>query len=395
MLPSARKKFNASFTEEKYLQFFHNLYDRFPYKIDFKVCETPVFIPAWLKEKLLQAGEDIIDVICRKDFKKITERAVPQNLQVPGEDENTVFLALDFGICIDEAGQISPQLIEMQGFASLHGYQHSLGKGYRTYFDIESGLSHLFNGLHDDSYEEFLRRTIVADHHTENVILLEIEPEKQKTWVDFWITKEITGVEPVCISKIIKEGKDLFYEKGGRKIKIERIYNRLIFDEFLLRKDLPVQWNITDEANVEWVSHPNWFFRISKYTLPYIKSEYVPETNFLHEVKSMPADLENYVLKPLFSFAGSGVIFDVKEEDIKKITDPENFILQRKVTYHPCIETPDIPAKFEMRLMYIWEKNRPRPTLVINLVRLSKGAMVGVNFNKGKSWVGGTVGYFE
>lgn len=395
MLQEYRKQYNANFTGETYDAFFRSLYERFPYKIDFKVCETPVFIPSQLKEKLLAAGEDIINVICRKDFKQITERAVPKHLAVAHEDEQTVFLALDFGICTNADGEILPQLIEMQGFASLHGYQHELGKKYKEYFHIADGVDHLFNGLTHESYTTMLRTTILGEHKPENVILLEIEPEKQKTWIDFWITKEITGIEPVCISKIKKEGKELFYYLHGKKTKIHRIYNRLIFDEFELRKDLQTEWNITDETDVEWVNHPNWFFRISKYTLPFIKSRYVPETFFLHELKEIPQDLQNWVLKPLFSFAGSGVIFDVKKEDIADIKDKENFILQKKVNYISCIETLDIPAKCEVRLMYIWEKDKPRPTLAINLVRLSKGAMIGVNFNKGKSWVGGTVGYFE
>lgn len=395
MLQQYRKKYNAGFTEEKYVSFFHSLYERFPHKIEFKVCETPVFVPADLKNKLLMAGEDIIDVICRKDFKQLTERAVPSHLNVPGEDNNTVLLALDFGICINNEGEILPQLIEMQGFASLYGYQHELGIKYKHYFGIDEGVDHLFNNLNNEGYIEMLRKTILGNHEPEHVILLEIEPGKQKTWVDFWITKEMSGIEPVCISEIKKQGKELFYYLHGKKTKIKRIYNRLIFDELELRKDLQREWNLTEETDAEWVSHPNWFFRISKYTLPFIKSKYVPETYFLNEVKQIPADLENWVLKPLFSFAGSGVIFDVKKEDIVNIRDKENFILQKKVNYHACIETLDMPAKCEIRLMYIWEKEKSRPTLVINLVRLSKGAMIGVNFNKGKSWVGGTVGYFE
>lgn len=395
MLQPARKIYNASFTEEKYTEFFHSLYKRFPFEIEFKVCETPVFIPSDLKDKLLTAGEEIIDVLCRPDFKEITQRAVPAHLNVANEDERTVFLALDFGICENAEGEIMPQLIEMQGFASLHGYQHELGRRYKQFFEIDPKLDHLFNGLDEASYIELLRKTIIGDHAPENVILLEIEPEKQKTWVDFWITKEMIGIEPVCISDIVKEGKDLYYYLNGKRTQIKRIYNRLIFDEFALRNDLKVQWNITDEANVEWVSHPNWFFRISKYTLPFITSRYVPETHFLDKISDIPQDLENWVLKPLFSFAGSGVLFDVTKADIENITDKENFILQRKVNYKAVIETLDIPAKCEIRLMYIWEKEKARPTLVINLARLSKGAMIGVNFNKGKSWVGGTVGYFE
>ena len=204
------------------------------------------------------------------------------------------------------------------------------------------------------------------------------------------------GIEPVCISKLILENNQLFYFKGDKKLRIERIYNRLIFDELQSRADLLRQWNLTEAVEVDWVCHPNWFFRISKYTLPFIKSKYVPETLFLNEIKSIPEDLENWVLKPLFSFAGHGVIFNVTKEDVEKVLPHgEAFILQKKVKYKPVIKTLDEPAKAELRLMYLWEPEKPRPTLVINLARLSKGVMIGVDYNKNKTWVGGTVAYYE
>jgi len=226
------------------------------------------------------------------------------------------------------------------------------------------------------------------------VIWLEIEPEKQKTRVDFELTKQLLGVDYVSIDKVIREDKNLFYEKNGKKIPITRIYNRVIFDEFVKRTDLKCQFNLTEDVDVSWAIHPNWFFRISKFSLPFIESRFVPKTMFLNEVKSIPSDLENYVLKPLFSFSGSGVIFDVKREDIEKIKDPENFILQRKVQYEPVIKSPTGPVKAEIRLLFLWLNDEERPELTINLVRLSKGKMIGVDYNKNMDWVGGSVGLF-
>jgi len=396
MIKEIRQQYNAAFDEDTYQRFFKTCYERFDKKIEFKVCETPVFIPAGFRDELIQAGEQIIDTICTPDFIPRSQKAIPENLFVPGDENKPTFLALDFGICQDENGNLIPQLIEMQGFASLYAWQHELGIRYRQFFNIPQDVNHLFNDLSNDAYIELLRKTIVADHDPKHVILLEIEPDKQKTWIDFYLTREHLGIEPVCISKIIKEGRQLFYEKNGEQLQVKRIYNRLIFDELLLRTDLAKQWNLTDDADVEWVCHPNWFFRISKYTLPYLKSKYVPETYFVKDLPAIPADLENWVLKPLFSFAGHGVVFDVKPGDIENVMDKgEHFILQRKVSYKPVIETLDVPAKCELRLMYIWEENKSRPTLVINLVRLSKGVMIGVDYNKNKTWVGGTVGYYE
>ena len=396
MIKSARIKYNNTFSEEKYANFIAESNSDVHHKIEFKICETPVFIPADFRDKLITAGNEIIKMICSPDFEKQTKKAIPPNVFVPGEEGAPVFIALDFGICENESGELLPQLIEMQGFASLYAWQHALGINYRKHFEIPDNVSHLFNNLDDKSYIELLKTNIIGDHDPKNVIVLEIEPTNQKTWIDFHLTKKLLGIEPISITDIHKEGDKLYYHLSGEKIQIKRIYNRLIFDELEARPDLKYNWNLTEPADVEWVCHPNWFFRISKYTLPFINSKYVPETHFLNTIKNLPTDLENYVLKPLFSFAGHGVIFNITPESLETaLLHAENYILQRKATYKPVIETLDDPAKCEIRLMYIWEKNKPRPTLAINLARLSKGVMIGVDFNKNKTWVGGTVGYFE
>jgi hypothetical protein len=148
---------------------------------------------------------------------------------------------------------------------------------------------------------------------------------------------------------------------------------------------------------VEWAGHPNWFFYISKYTMPFLKGAAVPDCKLLDAYGTLPQDLENYVLKPLFSFSGSGVIFHVTLQDIERIPDQErkNYMLQRKVHYEPVIQAPDGLVKAEVRLLYLWEDGAARPELVTNLARLSRGEMIGVKYNKDKTWVGGTVCFFE
>lgn len=396
MIPVIRQKYNTAFTTEKYELFFHACHDRFNKDISFKVCETPLFVGSVFKQQLIEAGEAILDVVCNPEFKLQSNSAIPPSQHVPGDEGKPVFIALDFGICAGENGTLLPQLIEMQGFASLYAWQHELGKQYKNHFPIPESVNHLFNGLDEAGYIALLHQNIIGDHAPENVIILEIEPDEQKTWIDFYLTKEALGIEPVCISKIIKEDNQLFYLKNGIKTAIKRIYNRLIFDELQSRDDLKRQWNLIEPVNVEWVCHPNWFFRISKHTLPLIKNKFVPETHFVNELIDLPNDLENWVLKPLYSFAGHGVKFHISAADIEAVKpNGANFILQRKATYVPVVETLDSPAKAEIRLMYLWENNKPRPTLVTNLVRLSKGEMIGVDYNRNKTWVGGTVGYFE
>jgi hypothetical protein len=398
MLKSARKAFNAAFTPEKYQAFLDDVHGAYSEPVTFRLGETPVFIPKALKKKLLKGVKDICEIINQPDFKQKSEAAIPKGLNVPNEDAHTTFLQLDFGICEDEKGKLTPQLIEMQGFPSLYFFQDLLADAYRANYEIPANMPHLFGGLTQEGYFDLLRKTIVGKCKPQNVILLEIEPEKQNTRVDFYGTEKHLGIKILCLSKVIKKGKKLSYkDENGKKIAIKRIYNRIIFDELQKRDDLPRQWNLIDEVDAEWVGHPNWFFRISKHTLPFIKSKFVPETHFLKDLKEIPADLSQWVLKPLFSFSGQGVIINPTLEDVKNVEDPSNFILQKKVKYRTAIKTldPKDPVKCEIRMMIIWKKEWKKPRLVNNLIRLSKGEMVGVRYNKGKDWVGASVGFFE
>lgn len=398
MHKDVRHRFNAAFTPEKYEAFLHTVNTAYGEPVTFRVCETPVFVPRDLKNKLLQGVDDICSVITRPDFREKSAAAIPPHIQVPNEADHTVFLQLDFGICRDAEGNLTPQLIEMQGFPSLYFFQHLLAEAYRKHFDIPADFHHLFGGIDENGYVELLREVIVGNSRPENVILLEIEPEKQNTRIDFWGSEKHLGIKTLCLSKLRREGRDLYYiDEAGRRIGVERIYNRIIFDELEKRADLPREWDMFSEVNAEWVGHPNWFFRISKHTLPFLQSDFVPQTLFVNELKSIPDDLENWVLKPLFSFSGQGVMVNITRQDVENVDDPSNFILQRKVHYIPGIETPnpEEPSKCEIRMMLLWDKDWPAPRLVNNLIRISKGEMVGVRYNKGKDWVGASVGFFE
>lgn len=396
MISSIRDHYNKHFSEEKYLRFLADLDKSYNFKIKFRVAETPIFVPKAFKEKLIKASDDIIDFLIRPDFKKLTDKAIPKKLFVPNETYHTLFLALDFAIVKDQSGDLIPQLIEMQGFPSLFGFQSFVGSKFKEHFEIPGHLSNHFN-LTQEAYQTKLKKVLLGKHKAENVILLEIDPLTQNTAVDFVITQAITGIAPVHIGDLIREGRNLFYKKGGKKIPIHRIYNRVIFDELVKRTDLQLQFNLTEDVDVEWAGHPNWFFRISKYTMPFIKSPYIPECKFLNKYTSFPSDLENYVLKPLFSFSGSGVIFHVTQNDIDAIpiVERENFMLQRKVHYEPVIQALDGMVKTEIRLLFLWDEGEARPQLVTNLARLSRGDMIGVKFNKDKTWVGGSVCFFE
>lgn len=240
-------------------------------------------------------------------------------------------------------------------------------------------------------------------------MLLEIAPDKQKTRIDFACTHAFLNVRPMDVTKVFKRGRQLFYPSGSREVRIERICNRVIFDE-LLRVKPPMRFSFFDDLGVEWAGHPNWYFRISKHTLPLLRGPAIPECRFASEYSAggasssskasakaerpdaLPADLENYVLKPLYSFAGLGVDITPTPEKIAALERPAEWLLQRKVACAPVMETPDGPGKAEVRLILVGDGSMP-PRLVNHLVRQTKGAMHGVDFNKGRTWVGASAGF--
>ncbi|MDP4263693.1 MAG: hypothetical protein Q8941_14290 [Bacteroidota bacterium] len=397
MIPALRKEFNKNFSVEKYQAFLDDLNHAHPGTIEFRVAETAVFVPKGFSTKLSAACESIIDIIVDPKFKELTKNAIPKNLYVPGENDHSHFIAFDFGVCINEEGEYEPQLIEMQGFPSMFAYQVLLDDVFRRHFPVPAHFEAYLGGHSHETYIKELKEIILGKQAPENVILLEIFPHQQKTRIDFYCTEDYTGIRTVCLTELIKEGRKLFYTHNGMKTQVKRIYNRLIFDDLQHQPaEVVKKGNILfEDLDVEWAPHPNWFYRISKYTLPFIRHPYVPKTFFLNEVKQIPADLENYVLKPLFSFAGQGVVIDVTQKDIDKVKDPENWILQRKVKYADAVETPDVPAKCEIRLFYFWKDGTARPVPANNLARLSKGKMIGVRYNKDKEWVGGSYCLFE
>ena len=394
MIPSQREKYNGQFNTEKYQTFITDLESGY-LEIPFRVAETPVFIPKALKEKLIAAGEEIIKLIKLPNFKDLTAPSIPSDWNVPHENDHPHFLTFDFGICKNKAGELTPMLIEMQGFPSLYGFQHHLGKTFAAQFNIDSSVNYFLNGFNEEKYIQLLKEVIIGKHQPHEVALMDVDAPNQKTAIDFFVTQKMLGIKILALTDIKKVGKQLFYEENGEQIHLKRIYNRLIFDEVASNPEIfKTSFDPREELDIEWVTHPNWFYRISKYTIPFLDSEFVPETRFLNQIDSIPTDLENYVLKPLFSFAGMGVIIDVTEHDINTIPDPENWILQRKVNYEPAVESPSGGVKAEIRMMYLWSDDS-EPQLCISLARLSRGKMIGVRYNADFDWVGGTISFME
>jgi hypothetical protein len=395
MIDKHRDFFNKSFNPETYNAFLNDIAKDFDYLPTFRVAESPFFIDQKLKSQLLEGCQQLIDFIKKDDFKEITKKSLLINYHVPKEDLHTNFIAIDFGIC-EEDGEIVPKLIEAQGFPSIFNFQPNLLRKLRTYYPFLKDFTPYLSGLDESSYYSILKETILNGIAPAHVVLLEIEPEKQNTKIDFYYCRKEFNIPIVCVTDVIKKDNRLYYlNEKGEEVQIKRIYNRVIFDELESRKDLSLQFSFMDDLEVEWAGHPNWFYRISKFILPYLSGPYFIESTLLSELEEIPEDLENYVLKPLFSFSGAGVIYHVQKEDIEGVVQKDLYILQKKVKYKPVLKAPDGYVKAEVRILVLWPEKDETPTLAANVVRLSRGEMIGVKFNKDKDWVGGTIGLFE
>jgi hypothetical protein len=390
-----RAAFNAEFTPEKHAALVRCVNETEKWPADFRISETPIFLTREFTDEVTRAANEIIVVTRTPEFAQHAASAVPKQLEVPNESGHPNFHVVDFAICA-EGDRLVPRLIELQAFPSLFGFQLLLlGCIRKEYPVIPRYWTSSFGGIKDDAYLDLLRRTIIAESDPENVILLEIEPEKQKTRVDFAATEKLLGIRSVCVTKIRKRERQLFYERDGREVRIERIYNRVIFDELIRRPDLNLSFRFQDDLDVTWVGHPNWYFRISKHSLPFLKTEHTSPTFFVDE---FPAgeNLDGYVLKPLYSFAGHGVDMEPTPERIGALENPHEWILQQKVDYAAFVPTVDgKKSKAEIRMMFVWPDGDPRPTLVNNLVRMSQGKMMGVDFNIDKTWVGASIALHE
>lgn len=400
MIPTIRAAFNAQFTPEKYQQYLSILNAPFKDSIPFRIAETPVFIDKNFKAQLLEAGEYICQFITDPNCSEKTMHAIPKDLLITNEQAFPECIVIDFAIAEGLDGIIQPQLIELQGFPSLFAFELLQAQALALAYDMPKGFSPFLNGYNETSYLEFFR-TMVLGEQGKHTILLEIKPFEQKTRLDLLLTEAWLNVPIVCLSEIYLKDKTLYYQKNGIEYKIERIYNRVVYDELMQQAPhFLAQFKLFEQAeNIEWVNHPHHFFRISKYMLPLLKHPAIPEAYLLADWKKNHAllglDLSAYVCKPLFSFGGHGVMLHPTIDALTKIEDPENWILQKRVSYAAVIETPSGPSKAEIRLFYFWDKNLNRYMATNNLTRISKGPMIGVSYNDTATWIGGSISYFE
>ena len=393
MIPALRHEFNSNFTPEKYRSFLQGMEQACGAPVKFRLCETPCFFPKSLLDQMSQYGKELIgQLVNNPSYHAASNVSIPAEFNVPREDAHPLFIQVDFGLIRDARGHLQPRLVELQGFPSLYAYQPELARQYRRAYQLEDGLSVYLSGLDESGYNKLLCEAIVGDHDPENVILMEIEPHEQKTYPDFVLTERLCRIRSVCITSIEKDGHRLYYRDNGRRIPIHRIYNRAIVDE-LVRKHTKLAFCVRDDLDVEWAGHPNWFFRMSKFSLPYLHHPCVPKTWFLDRISEIPRDLENYILKPLFSFAGLGIVIGPTREVIEKIPPEKRsrYVLQERMRFEPIIDTPAGKTQAEVRIMFIWvDELLP----VLTIIRMGRGAMMGVDHNRDLEWVGASAAFY-
>lgn len=399
MDPALRSLFNASFTPALYDQYKSHLSNRLGCRFEFRLAETPLFLPSDLREKCESASKEIVRQLSVPSVIQRMKTAIPARWNTPGMDALPSFVQVDFAIARESDGSLGPRLIELQGFPSLTAFQIVQRDAWAETMQSMPGLDRdwtcWFPPFDRARFLDIARRTIVGKHDPAEVILLDLDPPTQKTLPDFLSTREILGVEAVDPTQLTRRGRKLWRKtESGSEIRVKRIYNRVVFDE-LLKKTPAMPFDYREDLDVEWAPHPNWYWVWSKYSLPFLDHWSVPRSTFVSDLTDIPEDLATRcVLKPLFSFAGGGVNVEPTREDLDDIpgTERSGWCVQEKIEYAPALITPDgSGVKAEIRMMFLRPDDEKEPRLVQNLVRLSRGKMLGVDFNKSFDWVGSSI----
>ena len=398
MHPGHRAAFNAAFAPALAERYAADLVRRAGGVPGFRLAETPVFLTPELDAALAKAAREIVDALSAPGLLARMKQAIPPRWDAPGMDPIPSLAQVDFAV-VREGGRLVPRLIELQGFPSLSAFEVLQADAWNAALEGVAGLprvawSPYFSGLDRTGFVDLFRRTVVGSEDPAEVVLLDLEPDRQKTAIDFSATRVLLGVESVDPRALVKEGRRLFRDVSGRRVPVKRVYNRIVFDE-LIQTGARLPFDFREDLDVAWVPHPNWYWTWSKASLPFLTHETVPKATVVSEFGPVPEDVgERYVLKPLFSFAGGGVNVDPTPADVAAIPETEraHWVLMEKIAYDPCLAAADGGAvKVEVRMMFFRPDGDARPTLGLNLCRLSRGKMLGVDFNRDFTWVGSSV----
>ena len=405
MIPSLRQDFNSRFRPESYRMLLRNLDACTRSHVSFRVAETPTFLPKELLDEMAMIGAELTyRLVDDRDYLAASSKAIPEAYRAADETPHPHFMTADFGLEREADGRLSPRLVELQAFPSVYAYQYVLAENYRSAFALDLNLNAFLGGHTESSFWKLMQGVILRGHHPEHVVLTEIDPLHQKTLPDFRVTEERLGIRIVDIAEVVPEDRPgklprLCYREGTRLVPIHRIYNRAIVDE-LIQKKVHLQFDYREQFDVEWAGHPNWYFHISKFSIPYLDHPCVPPAIFLDQwfkqggSDRLPKDRDQWILKPLFSFAGKGIQFAPTNEDLAAIQprDRHNYLLQQRVKFENVIETPHGPTQPEVRILYLWADGGSLEP-VLPLVRLGRGRMMGVDHNRDLEWVGASAAF--
>ena len=400
MIESLRNEFNARYTDQGYARLLHAVDVAVRSPVGFRIAETPVFLPETLVSQMAETGKMLTaQLLQNPDYLLASTEAIPSRYRIPEllGIQPPHFMTVDFGFIRETDGSLGFRLVEMQAFPSVFGFQDVLGSAYVEAYGLDPGLQLHLGGHTRLSYWRLLDEVIVAGHDPAEVVLLEVTPELQKTRADFQVYEDRLGIRTVDITKVRQTGRKLEYEKDGRWVPIRRIFNRAIADE-MEREGVRPSFDSCGDLDVEWAGHPNWYFRASKFSLPYLTHPAVPRAAFLNDWMADPArlplDLDKMLLKPLFSFAGKGIKFAPSRDDLSAIPEEQrsSYLLQERVHFESVIKTPHGPTQAEVRLMFVWPDGGEMEP-VISMVRLGRGLMMGVDHNRDKAWVGGAAAF--
>jgi hypothetical protein len=419
LLPDLRAAFNAEFTKRAYGELLTMLDHRCGGPIQFRVAETPIFLPESTLTGMAKEGAAFAHyLVADEAYLAAARRAIPGGFDVAGQTSHPHFLTADFALVRDRSGELIPKLVEIQAFPSVFAYQAELCDAYTKAFHLPGPLNVFLSGLNESSYWDLLRRTVLGDHEPAHVVLTEVDPLHQKTFPDFHVTANRLGITIVDIAAIEPVGNKLYYRNSaGTLTPIKRIYNRAIADELIARK-VRLQFDLTRSWDVEWAGHPNWYFLISKFSIPWLsrcaRFPVVPPAAFVDDFLAgpgretlaaagvpMPAGnaaghvFTELLLKPLFSFAGKGIEFEPSLARLQAIPADErsSYLVQQRMRFEPTIETPCGLTQAEVRILYLWPDHGSL-TPALSLVRLGRGKMMGVDHNKNQEWVGGSAAFY-
>jgi hypothetical protein len=413
VIRSLRQEFNSHYRPEAYRLLLRNLDACVRTHVAFRVAETPVFFPKSLLDEMASIGAELTRrLVADTEYLAESARAIPEAWRAADETPHPHFMTVDFGLVKEADGRLSPRLVELQAFPSVYAYQFVLSESYRSTFNLDS-LAHdghrpldcYLGGNTAASFWKKMQQVILNGHHPENVVLAEVDPMHQKTLPDFQVTADRLGIRIVDIAEITPQDRPgklprLCYREGKRLVPIHRIYNRAIVDE-LIQKQVHLHFDYRESFDVEWAGHPNWYFHLSKFSIPYLDHPCVPPAVFLDDWfkgvghDRLPDDREHWILKPLFSFAGKGIQFAPSDQDLRAIPPQErrNYLLQQRVKFESVIDTPFGMTQPEIRILYLWPDGEDLQP-VLPLVRLGRGKMMGVDQNRDLEWVGASAAFY-